>query len=223
MEANYQIKGVKEDEYPILFAIIQSLMGMYNITKVRVFIRPRLENAVALSLFGNFLIIGKPLINNLDEDELEAVISHEFSHLFNKDSFSILVLMIVFSVPAIVFYLLMDPENPSFLVSTLFFLSFLFFLYGLKIRNWVIFQHELRADREAVLRTKNPKALQSALMKITTQPLVSANRPSRTSLIIGSIYWIIVYFLGFEHPHLKERIEYLDFTNKILEFHEGNW
>jgi len=222
MEASYQIKGIKEDEYPILFAIIKNLMGIYNITKVRVFIRPRLENAAALSLFGNYLIIGKPFIDNLKEDELEAIISHEFSHLFNRDSFSILILAIVFSVPAIVSYLLMDPENPSFLIITLLFLSLLFFFYGFKIRNWIIFHHEIRADREAVLRTRNPKALQNALMKITTRPLVSVNRPSRISLIIESIYWIIAYFIGFEHPHLKERIEYLDFTNKILEFHESN-
>ncbi len=220
MEAGYQIKGVKEEEYPVLFAIIKNLMGIYNIKKIRVFIRPKFENAGALSLFGNYLIIGKPFIENLNADELEAVISHEFSHLFNRDSFSVLILSIIFCSPTIVFYLLIDPKNPSFLMITLFFLSLIFLIYGFKIRNWITFHHELRADREAVLRTRKPKALQSALIKITTQPLISPNRPSHLTLFIESIYWLIAYFIGFEHPHLKERIEYLDFTNKILECHK---
>mgnify|MGYP000863928071 CR=1 FL=1 len=222
MEAGYKIKGMKEEEYPVLFAIIKNLMGIYNIKKIRVFIRPKFENACALSLFGNYLIIGKPFIENLDTDELEAVISHEFSHLFNRDSFSVLILSIIFCSPTVVFYLLIDPNSPSFLMITLFFLSLIFLIYGFKIRNWITFHHELRADREAVLRTRKPKALQSALIKITTQPLISPNRPSHFALFIESIYWLIAYFIGFEHPHLKERIEYLDFTNKILEYHEVN-
>lgn len=222
MEAGHKIKGLKEEEYPVLFEIIKNLMGIYNIKKVRVFIRPRLENACALSLFGNYLLVGKPFIDKLSVDELEAVISHEFSHLFNRDSFSILILSIIFCFPAIISYLLIDPKNPSFLMITVFFLSMIFLFYGFKIRNWIIFHHELRADREAVLRTRKPKALQSALIKISTQPLISSDRPKRFALILESLYMIIAYFIGFGHPHLKERIEYLDFTNKILEWHEAD-
>jgi len=220
MVEEYQLKGVEKDEYPTLFSITQNLMRIYGINKVRVFIRPRFGNAAALSFFGNYIIIGKPLIAKLNEDELEGVLSHEFSHLFNRDSFTSLILSLIFAFPALFFYYQIDPQNPSFPMVTLFFLSFFFMLYGFRVRNWITLNSEIRADREAVLKTKNPKAMQSALIKLTTQPLIASKRPSYFSLVIVCFWWLIAYFIGFDHPHLKERIEYLEFTHKILECNE---
>lgn len=109
-----------------------------------------------------------------------------------------------------------DPKNISVTSAFLIISSMFFWIYGYKVRNWVIFENEIMADREAVLKTQNPRALQNALIKLTLRPMYSNKRPGIISTIMECGHLVISYFFGFTHPHLKERIEYLDFANRLI-------
>jgi heat shock protein HtpX len=216
METDYIIKGINSNEYPSLYQTILKLMSLYNIHNVRVIVRPKFENAATFTLIQNFLIIGKPLLENFDEREIEAILSHEFSHIFNRDTFSTLIISIIFMGPFFYLTSTSSPGTISSSIALLIILAFFFWIYGFKVRNWITLQYEIRADREAVIKTKDPIALQNALIKLTTQPFFSNSRPNLLHKIIESFAWIIGYFFGFEHPHLKERIEYLDFAKRLI-------
>ena len=216
MDSNFKITGIQKEQYPSLYSSIEKLMALYDIGKVRVVIRQKYEGAATITLVKNFLIIGKPLLENLDNNEIEGVLSHEFSHIYNRDTFSALVISIFFMLPFFLIWLTIDLQNITATNALFVLLALFFWIYGFKVRNWIILNYEIRADREAVIKTKNPAALQNALIKLTTRPFFSKKRPGFIYKINESLEWIIGYFFGFEHPHLKERIEYLDFANRLI-------
>jgi Zn-dependent protease with chaperone function len=192
------------------------MMILYGIENVNVSIRAKFQNVVTFTLFKNYLIIGKPILESLDEAEMEGVISHEFSHIYNRDSLSALLISILFTAPFIFFWVTTDPKNISITSAFLIILSLFFWIYGFKVRNWVILENEIAADREAVFKTKNSGALQNALIKMTLRSVYSNKRPGVISTIVECSLLVLSYFFGFTHPHLKERIEYLDFANRLI-------
>lgn len=214
MENALIIKGLDPIKNQRLFGIVQNVMEMYRVKKIRISIKPKLNNAV-LSPFG--IKFGKPLLDKLSDDEVEAILAHEFSHLFNRDIFSNVLLYLIFASPFLgTLFFFYNPTNPSFSVAIMLLISIIIWIYGIRVRNWIILQNEIRADREAVMKTKKPDSLQSALIVIITEPLLRTEKSSIISVIFQSIYLLVKYFFGLSHPQLKERIEYLDFAKRIL-------
>jgi heat shock protein HtpX len=210
-----EIKGLDPIKDQRLFRIVEKVMDLYNFKKIRVTVRPKMENAIAIPFFG--IIIGQPLIDILSDEELEGIIAHEFSHIFNHDHLSSSITYLIFISPFILWYIfLYNSGNISTLAAILFLVAIVIWLYGIRIRNWMILQDEIMADREAVIKTKNPEALRSALIYLISAPLTSKDRPRVFSVTLNTIYLLASYFFGISHPLLKERIEYLDFAERIL-------
>lgn len=223
MDKNLQIKGIKESEYPTLYAALVKNMVAYNITKIKVRILPRGLNAAAFSFFGDNLMVTKKLLETMNEEEIEAVVAHEFSHIFNRDSIARLSILLIFSIPLILFSNYSAKANLNsispgqgililiFLIISMFSLS-----YGIKIMNWMSVLQEIRSDREAVLRTKNPEAMMNALLKIYIEPFTRNKRQGHVEKILESFEYLFLYFFGFTHPVSKERLEYLELAKKMV-------
>lgn len=219
LESSIQIKGIVKSEYPILYRALEKNMVAYNIKRINVKIVEKREvNAFAISLFRDSIEITKRALEKLKEDEIEAIVAHEFSHLFNRDSILMLTILLIFSLPLLVYtYINRNSiNNITPAQSIIFFIYIVIFQYGFKVLNWVSVFQEIRSDREAVLKTKNPKALVNALLKIYIEPFENSEKPSYLDKIKHSFEYIKTYFYGQTHPVSKERLEYLDLAKKML-------
>lgn len=215
MENNSIIDGLDPIENRRLFDIVKNVMQMYDIKRVKIKIKPKMNNAFVAPFLG--IRIGQPLLEKLSAEELEGILAHEFSHLINRDIISNIFLYFVFAFPLIyTLIFLNNTKESSVFVAIYILIGMIIWIYGIRVRNWISLQHEIRADREAVMKTKNPNALQSALIIIITEPLLRKEKTSIISVILQSVFYLIIYFLGLSHPQLKERIEYLDFAKRIL-------
>ena len=216
-----RIRGINQSEFPILHKIILKLLNDFNLEKIRVIIWPWGLNAFAISLFGDFLIITKGTLEKMNEFELEAIIAHEFSHLFNRDSQIHSIVYIIFILPILYLYLTLNPKNLSEIDAILIIVALLIFIYGFKVRNWISIKIETQADMEAVLKTEKPRELQNALIKLYSGSVNNGTRPNIFNNILDSFRLLIGYFFGFTHPHIKERIEYLEFAQILVDFQKN--
>lgn len=209
MSETFVIDGIKKEDCPDFYDSIQKMMEKFQIPRIRIFVRPKLNNVL---IWGNFVFIGKTLIKNFDKDELEVVIAHEFSHHHLRHSLSSFFLGLLFMFPLLYSLFTFTPNNP---ISAIFLLiGLIILIYGYRIRNWITLHQEINADILAVYYTKKPKALQNALMKMEIEGLTS--HPSFFhSLFLNGIFWLIAYLFGFTHPKIIDRLQYLDLLNRI--------
>ena len=47
-------------------------------------------------------------------------------------------------------------------------------------------------------------------------------RPNLFTTALLGLGYLVTYFFGFTHPHLKERIEHLEFAHRIIEKTNNN-
>ncbi len=95
-----------------------------------------------------------------------------------------------------------------FLIFAMFFI-----IYSIKVVYRISKLQEIRSDEDAGLKTKNPKSMQSALLKYNYELFKETKRPSFFENILKYLH---LYSFGTTHPNLKERLENLELTNKIL-------
>lgn len=175
-------------------------------------IRPRGFNAYAF--FMDWLLVTEDLLKELDKDELEAIVAHEFSHIFNRHVLTQFATLLIFYGPF--FFLSLpikySPEEifNSLTLSFLYLVSFIWFLIGLRGANWVSTKQESYADIQALYITRKPEALKRALLKLKSKGMKTDKRPTRLSKIFESFDWVVRYFFGFSHPPVAERIEYIE-------------
>ena len=222
MEKTLQIKGIVESEYPVLYAAVEKNMITYNIRKVRIKILKHGISAAVISFFGDNLIVTKKLIEIMNEDEIEAIVAHEFSHIYNRDHVVTLTVAFLFGLPLLYICITINRGNISFWQGIFFLITFFIFMYGMKVMNWISVFQEVRSDREAIWKTRKPEAMMTALLKLYSEPFTRIKRPSYFEKISESFEYLSRYFYGFTHPSLKERIEYLELAKKMLETQKGN-
>jgi len=204
-------------KYPELFNIIQDLMKSYSLDRVKVLIWPFGFNAFAISFYGDTLIVTKELLEEMNYNEMKAIIAHEFSHLYHRDSVLVLALVLIFLAPFLFVITFFIPKNQiiSLPSAIAFFISLFILIYGFKIINWIKIDQELGSDREAVLHVNSYKDLQNALFKMYNYIDRKKRRPTRVGAIFTGFDYISEYFFGTTHPRLKERIEHIEFAGKI--------
>lgn len=205
-----KIKGRKKGEYPDLYETVESVCEKFNVKSIRVTIWPWGFNAYAS--FWDWLFVTKDLLKALDKDELEAIVAHEFSHIFNRHVLTTFATSLIFYGPFFSFPLKYTAgevfTNPS--LSFLYLVSFIWFLIGLRGINWVSTRQEAYADIQAIYITQKPEALKKALLKLQSKGLKTDERPTRLSKIVESFSWVVRYFFGLSHPSVAERIGYIE-------------
>jgi heat shock protein HtpX len=115
IDAIYRVKEVKPQEDPKLYQMVERLSKKSKIRKPKLMkAKMPIPNAFAYSspLTGSKVAVTTGLLENLDSEEVEAVIGHELGHLKHRD---VQVMMFVSILPAIFYFI-----GYSMLLSSMF-------------------------------------------------------------------------------------------------------
>lgn len=221
-------KIVSKEEYPTLHQIIENLSQKANLPKPKVGVMAsEIPNAFATgkSPKSSVVVVSSGILKILDKDELEGVLSHELTHIRNKDV-TIITLASLFSTIA---WFLMQSSmfstmwggyggrqqqqgGNTFLVlivaGIVWFLSFL-------IIRAISRYREFAADRGGAYLTGKPLNLSRALMKINGEVKVAPTQELKK--IEGMNAFFIIPAISGEniarffstHPPITERVKRL--------------
>lgn len=223
---------IKNKKLQKLDLMVEKMAKQANIRKPAVFIiKDSSVNAFAAGKSEDDSIIGVTtgLLQRFDQQEIQAVVAHEFGHIINKDvKISMLAMAAVFGFSSIAVValaiwmsrnLLSDGSTQARAQLALWFgvLALLVLLVGgimalcgFLMQKAISRQREFFADAESVKLTGSNKGLISALEKIrdNTYPTAVENKMSLQfshAFIFGSK----IFNLLDTHPPLDERIERL--------------
>lgn len=214
-------KVVDETEHPVLHRIVSKLAISAGLPKPKVaIINSRVPNAFATGRNpkNSVVAVTKGLLEILNENELEGVISHELSHIKNRD---VLIQSVVATIAGAISYLALigrysiffgDSRNRNAGILA-FLLSLLAPLAALLIQMAISRSREYEADKSGAIISRKPLSLASALEKIERFVKSGATlnvNPSTSPL------WIVNPFRGdallelfSTHPPTWKRVERL--------------
>jgi Zn-dependent protease with chaperone function len=162
-------------------------------------------------------------LENLDRDELQGVIAHEFSHILNGDMrlnirligllFGILVIAVIGRKLLYSARFARDSRNAAPTVMAglaVVVLGYIGLFFGRWIKAAVSRQREFLADASAVQFTRNPEGIGNALKKIGA--LYAGSFMTSDSEEIGHMLFArgMGYQMFATHPPLEKRIEAID-------------
>ena len=167
--------------------------------------------------------LSRGIINKLDDQELEAVIAHELTHIRNRDVRLLIISIIFVGIFAFLTEALMRSirfgggrgKRDGRVIIIALLLAAIGYLLSSIFRFAISRQREYMADAGSAQMTRNPLALASALEKISADPLIEAvQRRDVAQLFIenpqdkkskatsaGAIFMT--------HPPIEKRIELL--------------
>jgi heat shock protein HtpX len=208
-------KRLERDEQPKLHELVDRLAVVADVPPPRLaLIRSWAPNALSAGMTPERAIIAvtTELLRRLDEQELEAVVAHELSHVANRDG----MVMTFVSGPAMLGSAMWNDDNPRGRIAYLL-LFWPVHAVGLCLM-WTISRYrEYVADRGAAAITGEPEQLMSALTKIAEREprgdlrggaavsalcIVPAQRKSRLDVIRR-----LEIFM--DHPPLEKRLSRL--------------
>lgn len=212
-------KIVSEAEEPGLHAMVASLADQAGIRKPRVAISELpIANAFATGRgrSDSVVAVTRQLMQGLTPEELEGVLAHEVAHIVHRD---VAVMTIANFFATVAFFIMRswmfmgmgrDRDNNSgpgllavYMVSmVVWFISQLLILALSRYREYA-------ADRGACSLTNNPRALASALVKISGQHV-----PERVAETAGRMNSFFIMGVSAKelfstHPSLDRRLEAL--------------
>ncbi len=103
IDAIYRVRPLRSEEYPWLHEIVEYLSKRMGVKKPKLMLAQiSVPNAFAYGspLTGPRVAVTKGLIENLDRDEIEAVLGHELGHLKHHD---VSVMMFLSLIPSMFF------------------------------------------------------------------------------------------------------------------------
>ena len=169
---------VTPQEAPQLHAMIERLCVQADLPKPRVAVaNTRMPNAFALGRSPKSATVCATtgIMEMLTPAELEGVMAHELTHVQNRD---VLVMTLASFFATIAAYIVQfgfffggggsmgdDDDNPSFLVLLL--VSLVVYVLSFLLMQALSRYREFAADRGAAIITGRPRALASALQKIS--------------------------------------------------------
>jgi Zn-dependent protease with chaperone function len=182
--------------------------------------------AAGLSSSDAVVAVTQGCLEKLNREELQGVIAHEFSHIFNGDMrLNLRLIGIIHGILliAIIGRMLMSSSRRSsgsknsgggniFIGLMLFIIGYIGVFFGNLIKAAVSRQREFLADASAVQYSRNPQGLSSALQKIAGVKSSELHHPraeevSHMFFGQGISNW---FGLFATHPPVKERILRLD-------------
>jgi len=133
---------------------------------------------------SNFTVsLSRGIIDKLEDDELEAVIAHELTHIRNRDVRLLIISIIFVGIFAFVTEALVRSvrfsgggrgKKDGRVVLIALLLAAVGYFLSLIFRFAISRQREYMADAGSASMTRNPLALASALEKISADPLIEA-------------------------------------------------
>ena len=216
-------KVVSETDAPRLHMAIENLALKMGLPKPKVaIVQNDMPNAFATgrNYRNSVVAVTTGLLNRLNEQELQAVLAHEMTHVKNRDMFVVTFASFVVSVMSMIIYFALstvmrgDDREGGFGASMLaWFVSIIFSnTIGLIIINTVSRYREYGADRGAALVTRNPDSLISALKKISSKPVSGESArglESAKALCISATAKGMMEMFS-THPSMEKRIAALE-------------
>jgi heat shock protein HtpX len=219
-----------------LLPLVERLAAMADLPPPRLAVMPTdVPNAFSAGARPRraILVVTRGLLERLDDEELEAVLAHELTHLANRDA----IVMTVAAGPTMVGRKLLwgflslpftagsIPGKLGAAVAVLYFLPAVF-------AGWVVYAlatllvmtlsryREYVADRGAAILTGSPESLMSALQKIAHAVSAIPERDLRSTVAIKALFVLPAQSAStrFEldplrmfptHPPLESRLERL--------------
>jgi heat shock protein HtpX len=169
-------KIVSKEEYPRLHEIVERLSTNNSLPKPKVaMVNSSVPNAFATgkSPKSSLVAVTTGILDLLDNDELEAVIGHELSHVRSRD---VLVLTLASVFSTVAWYLVrfglfggLQTRNRNTAGSTAIVLlvAIITWVVSFLIIRAISRYREFSADRGGAIMTGKPEKLASALLKIS--------------------------------------------------------
>lgn len=222
--AAYGAQPVSPNEAPNLYQIVQRLAHRANLPMPAVYIVPTpAANAFATGRDPEHAAVAvtEGIMNILPEDELEAVIAHELSHIYNRDTLTQAVAATIAGaisfLAQIISYSMWfgggsrDDDNSPNPLGMLFTII-LAPIAATVIQMGISRTREFSADAGAAKLTGNPRALARALQRLDSnarQMPMTGNPAFEPLLIMNSFGGNFLGNLFSTHPSTEARIQNL--------------
>ncbi len=211
----YQITQPRSHAEQVVYGAVQEIAQRLRIQMPEVWVYDSPDpNAFATgpSKNNSMVAVSTGLLNNLNEQEVRAVLAHEMGHVFNGDMFTTTVLAglmntFVYLISRWVYRHLAD-RNEALAVGVYFFLQFVLSILAMIPISWFSRRREFAADAFSA-RVYGKEAMISALRAIDrwmsrTQFEYSVQDPLATMKISGKTSGFLGLFAT--HPPIEERI-----------------
>jgi heat shock protein HtpX len=218
--AAYGAQPVSPSEAPGLYQMVQRLANRANLPMPAVYIVPTpAANAFATGRDPEHAAVAvtQGIMNLLPEDELEAVIAHELSHICNRDTLTQAVAATIGGAISFLAQMAMwfgggsrndEGRNPLGLILTMILAPVAASVIQMSISR----TREFSADAGAARLTGNPRALARALQRLDSnarQMPIEGNPAFEPLLIMNSFGGEFFGKLFSTHPSTEARIKAL--------------
>lgn len=233
--ASTHAKTVTAEQAPELHAMIERLCAQMDLPKPRIaMIDSNVPNALATGRGPKNAVVAVTtgIMNQLNRDEMQAVLAHELSHIKNRDVLVMAIASFFATVAGFItqwgLFLGMGGRRDDRGGGGLVILVYLASVVVALISNLILIpllsrKRELAADRGGAVVTGQPAALESALVKISgrmnqiPERDLRAVEGSNAFFIIPAIRGITLQRITSTHPSLEERIEQLRQIQRQME------
>ncbi|HRT12932.1 MAG TPA: zinc metalloprotease HtpX [Methanoculleus sp.] len=212
---------VGEDEYPELHRMVESLAARAGLPKpkVGIMVSP-VPNAFATGRSPKNAVVAvtDSIMRTLNREELEAVLAHEISHVKNRDMLTLtmasFISMLAFLIMRnwIFISLFNDRDNNMGALILVYVVSIVVWLVSTLLTRALSRYREFAADRGSAVLTGNPRALISALTKISGRmDYIPAEKKQEVEganafFIIPALSGNTLMELFSTHPPLEKRV-----------------
>jgi heat shock protein HtpX len=222
--AMYRAKPVEEKDAPVLYRIVRRLTEKAGMPMPAVYIIPEESpNAFATGRNPKHAAVAATagIMRLLNEQELEAVMAHELTHVSNRDT---LISTIAATIAGAITYLAnmlqwsamfggsRDDDNRGGLIGTIV-LAVIAPIAAMLVQMAISRSREFAADNGGGKLCGHPMALASALRKLhkgaDAIPMQSGN-PATSSLFIVNPFHGGLAGMFSTHPPVEKRIEALE-------------
>ena len=220
---------IEKKDNPELYRIVENLCITAGLPVPRIYILQEAQpNAFATGRDAKHAVVAvtRGLLERLDRDELEGVISHELSHIGNKDMLlmtAVVVLVGFVSIISNIFARSMffgglgkrdnrdSGQAGSILALVGIILAILSPIVAMLIQLAVSRKREFLADASGALLTRYPEGLASALEKIAADktPMKTASNATAHLYIANPFKEKSFSTLFLTHPPVEQRIKVL--------------
>jgi len=222
-------KPIEKKDNPELYRIVENLCITAGLPLPRIYITPEAQpNAFATGRNAGHAVIAvtQGLLEKLDKQELEGVISHELSHIGNKDMMLMTVVVVLVGFVSILSDSLMRSmwfggikkrdDRDSGQVGAILALAGIVLmvvspLIAMLIQLAISRKREFLADASGALLTRYPEGLARALAKIASDPTpIKRVSTSTAHLYISNPFrGKNISSLFLTHPPIEQRIKAL--------------
>ena len=215
-------KLIEKKDNPEIYRLVENLAITAGLPTPKIYlINESAPNAFATGRAPkcSAVAVTKGLLEKLNKSELEGVIAHELSHIKNRDTLLMTLVAALVGIVAVLsdwywrisFWWGGDDDNRG---NILFFLvgilaSVIAYVAAILIQLAISRRREFLADASAVLLTRYPEGLISALEKISQDPTQMRKVPSGAAhLFIANPFKKKSFLISLfsTHPPIKERI-----------------